>query len=337
VQSAQNTLASTQVKNAASLQQAQTQVDQAQLALTAAQHNYALKVTPSAATIAADQAALTSALNNLKAAQVQASTTAHQYANQVALAQQSVTSAQHNYALKVAPASAEQIAADQASVESAKVALANAQQALALATLTSPVDGVVVAVNVAPNVVAPSGYAIEVGTSSPQVTASVTEADFPSLAIGQTAQVTITALKQTVAGTVTQISPTASTSGSSSVVTYTVVISLVDAPATVAAGMSADISITTASASDVIAVPSTALVGSTGNYSVRVLGSNGQLETVPVEVGLVTTSMVEIKSGIAEGDTVVIGTSSSRSGTSTTTRGTTGVPGLFPGGGPVGP
>ena len=42
----------------------------------------------------------------------------------------------------------EQIAADQASVESSKVALTSAQQALALATLTSPVDGVVVEVNV---------------------------------------------------------------------------------------------------------------------------------------------------------------------------------------------
>ena len=95
--------------------------------------------------------------------------------------------------------------------------------------------------------------------------------------------------------------------------------------------MSASIAVTTAEAADVIAVPAIALVGSAGSYGVRVIAADGTSQVTAVEVGLVTTSLAEIKSGIAEGDTVSIGTVSAR--TSTTTGGGVAIPGVGGGGG----
>ena len=73
---------------------------------------------------------------------------------------------------------------------------------------------------------------------------------------------------------------------------------------------------TTAQAADVIAIPPTALSGSAGSYTVQVVDSAGRTTATPVQVGLVTTSLAEIKSGLAAGDTVVTGTSAAKSSTS---------------------
>jgi multidrug efflux pump subunit AcrA (membrane-fusion protein) len=98
--------------------------------------------------------------------------------------------------------------------------------------------------------------------------------------------------------------------------------------------MSATVTVTTASVDNVLRVPATALSGSsTAGYAVQVY-SNGTLTTKTVTVGLVTTSMAEIKSGVAEGDTVVTGTSTTKSGT---TNSNAGVNSLTGGGGFGGP
>jgi hypothetical protein len=100
--------------------------------------------------------------------------------------------------------------------------------------------------------------------------------------------------------------------------------------------MSAEIAVTTASATNVLAVPAIALdTASDGTYTVRVLDASGQPVSVAVDVGLISSSLAEIEGGISEGTAVVTGTASNRtsSGTTTTTR----IPGLdgggFPGGG----
>lgn len=204
---------------------------------------------------------------------------------------------------------------------------------LSHATLKSPVDGIVTAVNVMAGLPAGSGVAIEVGAKPLEVVGSYAEADLGALAVGQPASVTVSAAGASVAGTVVAIAPTASTSGgSSSVVTYDVTIALTDPPATVKPGMSADVSITTASAADVVAVPSVALKGSAASgYSVAVVGPDGSVGDRSVDVGLVTSSWAEIRSGVSEGDRVVTGTSTARQSTSTTTNGGFGVG--IPGGG----
>jgi macrolide-specific efflux system membrane fusion protein len=210
---------------------------------------------------------------------------------------------------------------------------ADLRDQIARATLTAPSAGMITAVNVVANVIAPSGAAIQMEASPMEVTAEFAESDLPALAVGQPATVTIGAVNGTVSGKVTRITPVASSSGSSSVVTYAVTISLDNAPPDVRSGMSADVSVATATASNVIAVPSIALSGSNGNYSVRVLTADGQVEVRAVEVGLMTSSLAEIKSGLNAGDEIVTGTVTARQNTTTGGFGQGLGGGAFPAGG----
>jgi len=133
---------------------------------------------------------------------------------------------------------------------------------------------------------------------------------------------------------VSAISPTASEGSSTGVVSYPVTVTLTDAPATVRSGMTADVTITTASAEAVLNVPIAALRGTAGSYTVLVMGPDGQPTAQAVEVGLVTSSAAEITSGLTEGQTVVTGVSTAQTGTPTTTGGFNGGGGLgIPGGG----
>jgi macrolide-specific efflux system membrane fusion protein len=192
---------------------------------------------------------------------------------------------------------------------------ADLRDQIARARLTAPTAGTITAVNIAAGVTAPSGAAIEMEASPLEVTADFAESDLPALAVGQPATVTISAVNGTVAGKVTRITPVASSSDSSSVVTYAVTVSLDNAPTDVRSRMSADVSVATATATNVIAVPSIALSGANGNYAVRVLTADGQVEVRAVEVGLMTSSLAEIKSGLNAGDQVVTGTVSTRQNT----------------------
>jgi macrolide-specific efflux system membrane fusion protein len=65
-----------------------------------------------------------------------------------------------------------------------------------------------------------------------------------------------------------------------------------------------------------------------------VVGSDGNAQTVAVQVGLVTTSFAQITGGLNQGDSVVVGTTSSRTGT-TTTGGGVNLGGLTGGGGGI--
>ncbi len=218
---------------------------------------------------------------------------------------------------------------------SAQESVRQAQIQVAAATLTAPADGTVASVGVVAGVLAPSGNAVTLEVGPMLATASFPESAIATLKVGQQAQVTVNAIGATpISGTVTQISPTAATAaGGSSVVTYAVSITLPNAPKTVLSGMSASVAVITAQAANVIAVPAIALQGSAGSYGVLVIGANGSAQEVPVQVGLVTTSLAEIQSGIAEGETVATGTVSARTSTGTTTGGGVAIPGLGGGGG----
>lgn len=207
--------------------------------------------------------------------------------------------------LTVAIDEAEQNAAD------LDAQLSDLQDQLALATIVAPVDGTVSALNITAGYTAPSGAAIVVDSDSLEVVASVVESDIGSLAVGQTATVTIDALDEDVAGVVTSVVPTTSAS-TSSVVSYPVTVTLTDAGSGVLSGMSSDVEIIIDEATDVVAVPVTALAGSDGAYTVQVVDADGTTEVRAVTVGLVTETLAEIQSGLSAGEEVVVGTASDR-------------------------
>jgi membrane fusion protein, macrolide-specific efflux system len=201
------------------------------------------------------------------------------------------------------------------------------QAQLDAATLTAPIDGIVTEVHISPGFDAPAGPAIMVSSRTLTVTTDVVESDLVDVEVGQSATVTIDAIGATLDGTVTAISPTAG-DGSSGVVSYPVTVTIAETPADARPGMSADIAIAIASATNVVTVPSAALGGTTGDYAVMTLDAQGHPQRVPVEVGLVTNATAEIKSGLEAGTPVVIGTTADLVGTDQGgTNGGFGVPG----------
>jgi macrolide-specific efflux system membrane fusion protein len=207
-----------------------------------------------------------------------------------------------------------------------QLAQAEAQQhdievQLAASTLVAPIDGIVSAINISPGLDAPSGDAIVVDAGTYQVTADVVESDISKVQLKQPATVSVDAVGSDIDGTVAAISPAASsTSGGNgtTVVSYAVTVTLTNPPAALKSGMTADITITTASATNVLTVPAAALVGTTGNYAVRVLGPDGQPQVKPVDVGLVTSALAEITGGLNQGEAVITGTASDRTQTTVT-------------------
>lgn len=178
--------------------------------------------------------------------------------------------------------------------------------------LVAPADGVVTAVAIAVGADAPSGAAITMLSSELIVATSVVESDIASIKADQAATVDVAALDASLRGTVVSIDPVGSGSGSGNVVSYAVKVALDAPPAGLRPGMSADITITAASAPNVLAIPSRALTGNAGSYTVRVVAADGSVSTRSIEVGLVTSSLAEVKSGLQAGELVVTGTSSNQ-------------------------
>jgi RND family efflux transporter MFP subunit len=187
-----------------------------------------------------------------------------------------------------------------------------------LATLKAPIDGIVTTVAITKGLGAPSGDAIVVDATTFEVTADVVESDLAAMAAGQAATVSIGAIDADVSGKVTSIAPTAAGDTTGGVVSYAVTVSLTGTPATVRAGMTADVTITIDSATNVLTVPASALRGTAGAYSVLLLSADGTPTAQPVEVGLVTNTTVEIKGGLAAGQEVVTGVDTAQTGTTTT-------------------
>ena len=181
---------------------------------------------------------------------------------------------------------------------------------------------------------APSGYAIEESVGPMVANAAFAESDIANLKVGQSATVSVSGAGVSVPGTLKEIVPVASSSsGASSVATYAVAVTLTSPPATVLAGMSATITVTTASVDNVLRVPATALQGSAAaGYSVQVLNGDGSISTQAVQVGLVTTSMAQITSGLSAGQSVVTGTVSAKNNTTTGASSVSGINSLTGGG-----
>jgi macrolide-specific efflux system membrane fusion protein len=235
-------------------------------------------------------------------------------------------------------------ATDTASRRQTQIALYNAETADAKAksdlaalqalrrhtTLTAPADGTVIAVAIAPGGDAPDGAAITMISGDLRIATSVVESDIAAIKVDQEATVAIAALDASLVGKVVSIDPVGAASGTNGVVTFAVEVKLDSPPARLRPGMSADITIVAASATNVIAIPSRALSGTADAYTVRVMADDGSVSVQDVQVGLVTSSLAEIKSGLQAGERVVTGTSSNQN-TTTTTGGAGG--GAFPGGG----
>ena len=217
------------------------------------------------------------------------------------------------------------------SFDSSKAALAKAERNLSYATITSPIDGVVISRDVEAGQTVASGFetptlfTIAADLTQMQVVADVDEADIGGVQEGQRATFTVDAYPgETFEGVVTQIrlgAVSSSTSTSSStVVTYEVVISAPNPDLKLKPRLTANVNIYTLDKQNVLSVPARALrftperalIGEKdevhdceGEY--KVWTRQGTVFTAhPVTVGISNGSLTEITSGVAEGTEVVI-------------------------------
>ncbi len=299
---ARSALSQTQASGRLSISQASAALADARRVLAAD-----IKAGALAAVITADKAAVTQASRSLATVRRQASSANSQASSQVAAAKLGVTSSNLAYTGATDVDATALVEADRASVIQAEGAVSDAQETLDLATITAPIDGIVSSVDVRPGDVA-SGTVIRLRSVAVEVTASVTESDLPRIAVGQPVDITVSALDAAVTGSVKSVDLASPTTSASGVVSYDLVIALASAPKLVASGMTADIDVTTALATGVVAVPAAALGGEPGAYTVQVPTGPGVARTVPVEVGLLTAELAEIRSGLDAGTEVVTGT-----------------------------
>lgn len=230
----------------------------------------------------------------------------------------------------------EDIAAAAATVESSGAQLKIAEKTLAGTKMTSPMNGIVSAINggegqraSANNNSTSSGSGfMTVISEALQVEAQVNEADIGSLAIGQVAELTVNSFpNKTFTGKISSISPVATTV--SNVQVYDTVIQLDNNQTGLKAGMPATITIIVDKSENTLTVPkgavtyaakqSTASVG-VGNKggagsgtNIIILDKSGNTATRQVVLGLSDSSNYEVLEGLNEGDTVVIGVGSTTS------------------------
>lgn len=215
--------------------------------------------------------------------------------------------------------------------EQNKASIVGVRRNLGYATITSPIDGVVISraveegQTVAAGFETPTLFTIANDLKDMQVVADVDEADIGYVAEGQRVEFTVDAYPDDVfTGNVKQVRLEATTE--SSVVTYEVVISASNPDLKLKPGLTANVTIYTLDRQDVCAVPSKALrfvpdtellsklglsvsgvpAGTAASGTVWVV--DGQtVRPVSVSTGVTDGGVTEIISGIQEGELVALG------------------------------
>ncbi|MEV6413765.1 HlyD family efflux transporter periplasmic adaptor subunit [Kribbella sp. NPDC051718] len=166
-----------------------------------------------------------------------------------------------------------------------------------------------------------------------QVVASFPEADAVKIKAKQAATVTLNAEPgSTLTATLTSVSPTPTTTNG--VVSYSATFTLAKVPASARIGQTANVTVQTAKATNVLYVPTTSIVTSGTAHTVTMANGAGSRE---VQIGVQGGSFTQITSGLDEGDQIeliqgVIGTGGTGQGAGQGRTGAGGT-GQFPGGG----
>ena len=212
-------------------------------------------------------------------------------------------------------------------VNAAQEEVKRAQTNLGYATITSPIDGIVLSKSVeegqtvAASFSTPELFTIAQDLTNMQVVATVDEADIGGVKEGERVTFTVDAYPdETFQGTVKQVRQEATTTNN--VVTYEVVISAPNANLKLKPGLTANVTIFTAERSGVLSVSSKALrytptketvghmkiVDGGGKSKVWVIEGN-TIKSVPVNIGMTDGTHTQILSGVSRGQVIVTGVS----------------------------
>ena len=208
-------------------------------------------------------------------------------------------------------------------VATAQEQVRRAQTNLGYATITSPIDGIVLSKSVeegqtvAASFSTPELFKIAKDLTNMQVVANVDEADIGNVKAGERVSFTVDAYPDDVfQGSVTQVRQEATTTNN--VVTYEVVINAPNGDMKLKPGLTASVTIYTAERQGVLCVPSKALrftptketvgdkkiVDSQGKNKVWTLEGN-TLTAHSVQIGMSDGTHTEILGGISQGKAVI--------------------------------
>lgn len=246
-----------------------------------------------------------------------------------------------------------EIEALQAQIRQAQVAQSTAELNLSYTRVTAPMDGVVVAV------VTEQGQTVNANQSAPTliklarldtmtVKAQISEADVPRVKPGMPVyfsllgepdrriQARLRAVEPgptTIASDGSGSSSSSSTSSSSgtSAIYYNGIFDVPNPDGRLRISMTAQTTIVLASARQALVVPSAALLGQgrEGQYRVRVLGADGQIQEKRVRIGLNNRVQAQVLDGLSEGEQVVTSEAVSGAAPSLGRRGGPGGPRMF--------
>lgn len=199
-----------------------------------------------------------------------------------------------------------------------------AQTNLGYATITSPIDGVVLSKaveegqTVAASFSTPTLFTIAQDLTDMRVIADIDEADIGNVKEGQRVTFTVDAFPDDVfEGQVTQVRQEATTE--SNVVTYEVVISAPNNDLKLKPGLTANVTVFTQEKTNVLAVPAKALRFTPNEHMVaeggRLIDCEGQakvwtcegnnLKAIAVTTGITNGTLTEVTGGLKEGVVVV--------------------------------
>jgi HlyD family secretion protein len=216
-------------------------------------------------------------------------------------------------ALKVDTTSAE------VALETANLSLESAQSALEQTALTAPIAGTVTEIDGQIGEEVAGTVIVLADLDTPQIELWVQETDMSDVAVGHAVSIVFNALPSvTFNGKILRVDPVLVTvSNVSAVQAWASIDTTTPHSVALLGGMNADVTVIAAEATNVLIVPVQALrdLGQ-GRYAVFVVQANNQLELRPVEVGLTSLVYAEIRSGLQEGEVVLLSTST---GTGTTT------------------
>ncbi|MAM41108.1 efflux RND transporter periplasmic adaptor subunit [uncultured Paracoccus sp.] len=225
---------------------------------------------------------------------------------------------------------------------SAEVTLATARIALERTKVTAPIDGTVVAV------VVKQGQTVNANTDAPTIVkladlstmlvkAEISEADVMNVEPGQTVSfTTLGAPDLPFTATVRDIEPAPSeiadsdTISSDSAVYYNGLLEVANPEGKLRIGMTAQVSIELARAENVLVVPASAIKKDAEGQYVEIWDrATHKTRRQAVEVGLNDKVTAEIRSGVAEGDSVVTGAAVAAGSGSSSGSGRMGPPPMF--------
>jgi RND family efflux transporter MFP subunit len=152
----------------------------------------------------------------------------------------------------------------------------------------------------------PGVPAISVISSVFIIKAEINETDMVNLKVGQDVAIRLDAyFENEFEGKITEISPISTNIGG--VVSFEIIVKpdAADVP-TLLYGLSASLDIVTSSAEDVLYAPIQSVFEEDGKSYVNIRGENDEVEKVEVTTGIYNFDFIEIKSGLSEGDTILI-------------------------------